>query len=535
MLDSARPRTVSSATLARSVAAALLLVTGILVVHTDAIRGMLQLWANSPMYSYAYLVPPISLYLLWSKRTVLAKLEPQPAWKLGTIALALWAVMLFAGRLAGIQVLQQLALIVAIVGAMLLVFGRRYARTSWAALAYLLLMVPIWDGFTEPLHEPFQDFSAALGGRMLQAVGVPVFREGTYLTLANVQLEVARACSGVNYLVAVLALGCPLAYVMLPGLWRRVALVSSAVLIAALSNALRVALIGILAYFEIGSPLHGPFHTLHGLFVSGIGYVVIFVGLWLLTPKDTASATRPPPVRARGVLGSVAPGAAFAAAAVFLIWGGLVSRYDPTPVPLAAALEEVPDRLGDWTATPLPPASPSVSWATADSRLQRRYRNHGGREADVLVAYFENQRQRKEAVDYQAGVLHRTASALSIGVPGQPALDVNVVRNREGALTLFWYEIDGTVESKPSAAKLRTMWNALTRYRTNGAVVMLTAPTDAAATPDERLRALSDLAVQMHLALARCLPGRSAQEIRARAALHPDRTRDHRVCHALCT
>ena len=50
-------------------------------------------------------------------------------------------------------------------------------------------------------------------------------------------IEVARACSGVNYLVAVLALGLPLAYLYLRSWWRRVVLIVAALLIAALSTA----------------------------------------------------------------------------------------------------------------------------------------------------------------------------------------------------------------------------------------------------------------------------------------------------------
>ena len=128
--------------------------------------------------------------------------------------------------------------------------------------------------------------------KILQLVGVPAYHEGVTLHLPTITLEVARACSGVNYLIAVLALGLPLGYLYLPSLPRRAILIVSAVIIAAVSNSLRVALIGMLAYWEIGSPLHGPFHVLHGLFVSGIGYVVLFAGLRMLTPRPQGTGQR---------------------------------------------------------------------------------------------------------------------------------------------------------------------------------------------------------------------------------------------------
>ena len=60
--------------------------------------------------------------------------------------------LLAAGRAGSIQVLEQVAFLVALCGLVLLLFGISYVRVAWAALAYLLLMVPLWDAFTEPLH-----------------------------------------------------------------------------------------------------------------------------------------------------------------------------------------------------------------------------------------------------------------------------------------------------------------------------------------------------------------------------------------------
>ena len=71
--------------------------------------------------------------------------------------------LLAAGRAGGIQVLEQIAFLVSLLGVVLLLFGVAVRAVAWASLAYLLLMVPLWDGFTEPLHWPFQQRSAAIG------------------------------------------------------------------------------------------------------------------------------------------------------------------------------------------------------------------------------------------------------------------------------------------------------------------------------------------------------------------------------------
>ena len=119
----------------------------------------------------------------------------------------------------------------------------------------------------------------------MRVIGIPLFRDGTLITLPNLTLEVARECSGVNYLVAVLALALPMAFLRLRESVAPSLLVVSALVVAALANGAARRLDRALAYWDIGSPLHGPFHVLHGLFVAAVGFVVIFAGLQLLKTK----------------------------------------------------------------------------------------------------------------------------------------------------------------------------------------------------------------------------------------------------------
>ena len=95
-----------------------------------------------------------------------------------------------------------MSIVVTMSGLTLLIFGRRIFRIVLFPLVYLLAMVPIWDAFTVRLHPIFQLYSARIGVYILQAMGIPVLREGVSIELPNVTLEVAQACSGINYLIA---------------------------------------------------------------------------------------------------------------------------------------------------------------------------------------------------------------------------------------------------------------------------------------------------------------------------------------------
>jgi exosortase len=481
------------------IGSACLLVAGLLLLYAEPLAGMVSQWNASPMYSYAFTVPVISLFVLWSQRRAFLARSPRPARFAGGAVLAAALVLLVLGQVAAVQIVQQFSFVVAIVGIVLFLFGPAWLGVAAPALGYLLFMLPFWDTFTESLHWPFQNNSAKLGVAMLHAVGIPAYREGTLIALSNITLEVARACSGVNYLIAVLALALPLSYLRLRGGWPRVLLIGSALVIAALANGLRVALIGALAYWEIGSPLHGPFHVLHGLFVAGVGYVALFSGLHLLERRHGRA----------GDDGSAAPASrsftpwrvadACTLAAVFLALVFLGTTPGSTPVALAMPLERLPNQLGAWVVDPMrvEDIDRDGAWREADHQLRRRYYTPDGHGATVHIWYFEAQRQSREIINFKAANLHRDAVVQRIEMSDGTAFTANVVR-WPGYVGLFWYELDGAPESDQYAAKLRSLWTALSAGRSNGAAIILRAPD----TGSEALVTLQGLAAEVHVALA---------------------------------
>jgi EpsI family protein len=480
-----------------------LLAAATLLVFREPLLAMVHRWDVSPMYSYGYFVPVVSAYLLWVRSAEFERAGMAPARLAGGAVLLASLAALAVGKVNAIQVLEQLAFISAVAGIILFLFGRRYLWLSAPAVGYLLFMVPMWDVFTEPLHPPFQENSARLGVAMMRAIDVPVFREGTIISLPNLTIEVARECSGVNYLVAVLALALPMAFLRLRGGWRRITLIVSALIVAALANGLRVALIGSLAYWEVGSPLHGPFHVLHGLFVAAVGFVVIFVGLRLLEDDAAPLGSSRQPVKQEPVSrGTWRPGDAYGLATVFLTLAFVGVAPQAREVGLARPLESLPHNLGQWTTNPsgLGSAdrapSPIAAWSSADRRLARVYRSPSGGTVSVEVYYYAAQVQGRELVSDASADLHRGTVPIVIEA-GDDRFSANSGEWREqGETALFWYDTDGDIESRQIGAKIATMWRAILSGRTNGAAVVLRTVTSATASEE-----LQDLAKALQPAL----------------------------------
>ena len=241
---------------------------------------------------------------------------------------------------------------------------------------------------------------------------------------------------------------------------------------------------------------------LHGLFVAGIGYVVLFVGLRILESRqahDSAVTSQSSRSHASSSW-SLTTVSALAAACWLLALVGTTPAS--VPVALARPLDHLPSQIGGWTrewvgpeTTPTP-----ADWNKADSQILRRYRSKDGRPVTLQIWYFEAQRQNSELVNFQVASLHLGAVPRTIPTTSGTAFTANVT-HVEGKVALFWYEIDGVPESGQYAAKLKSLWTAVTSGRSNAAAIMLSAPSTLE-TDDDAVASLQDLASQVHAALA---------------------------------
>ncbi len=245
---------------------------------------LIQVWSQNAVFSYGFAVPFISGYVAWSKSEEWRGLRWVPDYSFGVPVVLFAAALLAVGRIGGLVTFQGLSLVVAVAGLVLLFCGRRIFRILAFPIAYLLLMVPIW-------HDPIGRIQFRVSwspqgsqSNLLHVVGVPAFRQGTTIVLPALTLDVLRECSGVNQLVALLAMVIPAAYLWLSGWLRRLLLISIAVVVGYLSNGLRIAMLGWLAVngFSDGDPQGTP-HLLQGLGVSIVGYAAIGACLTLLS------------------------------------------------------------------------------------------------------------------------------------------------------------------------------------------------------------------------------------------------------------
>jgi len=258
----------------RHVAAALLLCAGVVWLHGDTLSSLVWQWAGDDDYSHGFFVVPLAVFFAWERRRALLSAPSRPSvWGLLLLGASL---AVFLGGILGAELfLTRVSLIGVIGGAILFVWGRDHFRTLLFPLAFLLLMVPLPAIVFNQLAFPLQLLASRVGETAIAAAGIPVLREGNVLHLANTNLEVAEACSGIRSLVSLLMLAIVLGYFTEPRTPARIAIALSAVPIAILANASRVAGTGMASHWLGPGAAEGFFHTFSGWLM----FVVAFAGL----------------------------------------------------------------------------------------------------------------------------------------------------------------------------------------------------------------------------------------------------------------
>jgi len=262
----------------------LLLVGTFLVAYLPVMIDLVHAWSGSDDYSHGFLIVPISLYIIWHKRDLLAGSTSVGSWIGLPIAVLSLLAYLFA-RAGEILTLASLSMIGFIAGTLLFLFGFRVLRLTLFPLLLLLFMIPvpaqIYAGLTIPLQLLVTKATALLAS----SAGIPIYCEGNVIHHSRGTFEVVQACSGLRSIMALLTLGAVFGYFTLKANILRTILFVSAIPIAVTVNILRVFSMVVAIHFLGIDLTKGTPHTIIGivLFSAAVAFFVLIrkgLALW---------------------------------------------------------------------------------------------------------------------------------------------------------------------------------------------------------------------------------------------------------------
>jgi exosortase A len=245
-----------------------------LVFHAEVMRAV-AVWDESTAYNHCYLILPISAYLIWERRRVLAARAPQPNGWVVIAMLPVGLVWLFAAQ-AQIMEGRQLAAMSLFELFVLAVLGFEVWRVSAFALLYMYFLVPSGAFLTGPM----QDFAARFAVAGVELVGIPVYSNGLDIEVPGARFTVAEACAGLRFLIASVALGTLYGYTMYRSWKRRAAFIVVSIIVPIIANGMRVWGIVVLGYWLGDAQAATADHLIYGwVFFSMVSIILILLGL----------------------------------------------------------------------------------------------------------------------------------------------------------------------------------------------------------------------------------------------------------------
>ncbi len=231
-------------------------------------------WRYDENYSHGFLIPLISIYLIWQKREHLKQILPSPSWW-GPAILAFGLLLLTLGAAGAELFTMRFSFLLVITGVIVSLWGFSYLREILFPIIFLFFMIPLPYVIYNSLTLPLKRLATQLATFFLSLLSIPVLREGNIIHLPTMDLQVVEACSGIRSLIALMALGTIFAYLSQKSNLKRTVLILATIPIAIFANAVRITLTGILATYVNPEVAHGFFHTFSGWLVFLIAFLLL--------------------------------------------------------------------------------------------------------------------------------------------------------------------------------------------------------------------------------------------------------------------
>jgi len=460
----------------------------ILTLFFADVQSMAAIWWHSSTFGHCLFIPPLIAWLVQQRLPGLRQMEPV-AWAPGLIWLGLGALAGLLGAAAGVAMVRHGALILMLQGATIALLGPAVTRALIFPLFYAFFMVP----FGEELVPPLQLVTAHLTMFFLDLSGVPAHMEGIFITTPTGYFEVAEACSGAKFLIAMTAYGVLVCNVCFRTWPRRIIFMSGALLLSILANGVRAFATILVAHLTTIDAAVGFDHVVYGWVFFAIIMIVVMATAWpffdrkpgdpWFDPRRLQPET--PPQRSAG-----------------RVAGGALALIVAAPLWLAttaATAERLPPRIDlpavpGWMRSDTPMAYPwKPRFDGADHFVMGRYRNADGQVVDLAIIAYDRQEETRELVGFGQGA----ADPDSQWVWSSPARAPHDARGEQitapGPVVrqvVSYYVVGGTppTGSRPGV-KIATMKARLLGQDQRAVAILISAEEGQGARADAAIRA----------------------------------------------
>ncbi len=454
---------------------------GLLLLFWRDAADMATIWWNSSTFNHCLLILPILVWLVMQRSEQLAKLTPQTYWP-ALFYVGAGAGGWLLGDAAGVAAARQLGLLMMLQGSAATMLGREVTRGLLFPLFYMFFLLP----FGEEAVPVLQTVTAKMCMTLLGWSNIPAHIDGIFISTPSGYFKVAEACSGVKFLVAMVAYGALVSNLCFKSWARRIVFMAVCVAVPIFANSLRAFGTIYIAHHTTIAFAAGFDHVFYGWIFFAIVLALVMAAGWRFFDKDAGDlgfdpSTWKPVAKSRMTFAAAFAGI-LAVAALPWGWSAIVAAQI-SPVPKQIFLP----RVNGWQVIAY---APQTSWKPrfdgAAHELIGRYQNADGKTADLYIAVFDRQNEGSELVGFGQGAADPDSAwawtaqmtappygkAERIKAPGPVSRDV-----------ISYYRVGGVTSGSNSEIKLATLKARLLGGNQQATAILVSAEYENGKSP----------------------------------------------------
>jgi exosortase A len=474
----------------------------ILVLFARDAAAMVWQWWNSSTYGHCLFILPLVGWLVWQRRSEAALVEPR-AWLPGLIAVGVAAFGWLLGEAAGVSLVRHAALVGMVQATILTILGPAAVRALLFPIFYLVFLIPVGDEIVPAM----QTLTAKMTMALLNMASVPARIDGVFITTPTGWFEVAEACAGVKFLVAMAAYGTLVAHVCFRSWKRRIIFLTLAIAAPIFANGIRAFGTIYAAHLTSVEAATGFDHIVYGWFFFAFVMVIVMGIAWPFFDRRIGAKWLNSIPIAIGKPRAVLPVAGATLGVILLpfLWNGTVIAAGRHPLPKSATLPQI----AGWTAGPRTECYPwTPRFDGADHKLIGHYRNSKGEAVDLAIALYGWQAEGRKIVGFAQGALDPESKwswSEKVPAPAGAKGERLVAPGKIEREALTFYVLGPGATGDAMTVKLRTLQARLLGGDQGAAVVIVSAEGGKRAAIDAFLKSFGpvDQRAQAMLAQAR--------------------------------
>lgn len=233
--------------------------------------------APDSYYSHGFLIPFVSIFLIWLRRDRLKCIKPETS-GLGLSLLLMGLLIQIVSIILGVYLISEFSLIMVISGITLYLFGRKIIKEILLPITFLIFMIPVPMFIINYIGFPMRVIVTNSVVFTLSRFGLPVVQKGFEIIFPNTSLAVDTPCSGLRSLITFLALGSLFAYFVRGTIMKKISIFIMSIPVAFFSNYIRIILLSLFAFiYGAKAATEGFFHDLSGIMVFMFGFVFLLI------------------------------------------------------------------------------------------------------------------------------------------------------------------------------------------------------------------------------------------------------------------